>query len=571
MVLATLMRKQVNLFHYLRYLMMFVFTACLLAAVWNTYRTNQVSLHDQQLNDLNNQRTELIRSVVLLPISGLGELREAVTLSSDFRSNLLSLPHELTDSHDGEAVVSLKLGGGQFVDLADAVLAGGYTVVDLASEMEQLYHSEDYQHYRPTLDKIAAFFFMEVFGEQRNQISIDNAGYQQFIAEIEAEIRKVPSDDRQTLKEMLKTLSPMVARHSQYQHMAESVLTHHFNNQLVAYSADLKAKLEEYRSNQILTWFAVFLSAGIGFIASFYRNVIVRRNNSHVFTSDEKMPLERTSKESQTAQKNSLSKASDGGLISEDLERKKRLKPDELSVPIGSVSASEELQNSEQQVGNELGSTAHEESSQSIDSWSFTDILVSQETDAQGTTEVTDSGEERNAEDNAANVASSPQAMSDPHPMNEFVQGNQSPPSLIGPSIQEKDLSARLSGEQVMPEPDATPASFDVSYMLDAFDDDTDAVNMLLGVFVDEHSEDSEQLFMLIASGNLIEAERLVHSIKGVSGSLGAAPLNKVASQLEQAFKQGDDYSELVNDFVHQLKLLTEEIRLHLNVGAMSG
>ncbi|WP_087019156.1 Hpt domain-containing protein [Thaumasiovibrio subtropicus] len=471
-------------------------------AVWSMQAANSAYVHSQQLNLLNNQRNELVRSVVLLPVSGIGELREAVGLSSEFRAQLLSLSSSNLGQIDEEALASLKLGGSQFADLADAVLAGGYTVIDLAAEMEQLYANPEFKPHQPILDKIAAYFFLEVFGADRSQLSISHSGYQAFIYEVEAYIRQTPATDRRHLESMLKTLSPMVARHSQYQQTAGEVMTHHFNRQLPAYERDAAQHLQTMRTLQRGAWMTAFL-----LVMSF---MVVMRQSS---TQTEKQVV--VNKETQVDSPEPAKKAHPEVVVAvrqrktDSLEIKEERQSDSIATH------RPDLKQNPVEETSELASDHH----------GFVDVITRQ---------AKDSVRQNNIRQQQSDV------------------------------VEALDVSHEEVAE-------AAVATFDINYMLDAMDDDTESVNMLLGVFLEEHSEDGERLYQLLADHRMEEAERLVHSIKGVAGSLGAVPLQTVAAELEQCIKRQTLDDEKIAEFVHQLKTLSAEIKLHLNVGAFSG
>ncbi|MDF2153849.1 Hpt domain-containing protein [Vibrio sp. CAU 1672] len=89
----------------------------------------------------------------------------------------------------------------------------------------------------------------------------------------------------------------------------------------------------------------------------------------------------------------------------------------------------------------------------------------------------------------------------------------------------------------------ATDAVFiDIRQMLDSLSDDHDSVRMLLELFIDDHAGDVAELQRLL-SEDREHAQRLVHSLKGVSGSLSAMPLHNVAAEVESLLKHGKDIS----------------------------
>ena len=85
----------------------------------------------------------------------------------------------------------------------------------------------------------------------------------------------------------------------------------------------------------------------------------------------------------------------------------------------------------------------------------------------------------------------------------------------------------------------------DIDKMLDALSGDEESVRMLLDVFIQDHAGDSDKLRQLL-SEDLEHAQRVAHSLKGVSGSLGAMPLHHISAEIEDLLKQGSQVPESV-------------------------
>ncbi|MCX8085927.1 MAG: ATP-binding protein [Rhodocyclaceae bacterium] len=62
----------------------------------------------------------------------------------------------------------------------------------------------------------------------------------------------------------------------------------------------------------------------------------------------------------------------------------------------------------------------------------------------------------------------------------------------------------------------------------------------LLALFVEAHGGDAERIAELIEAGQLAEAERVAHALKGAAGSLGATAVQAAAERLDAALKLGD-------------------------------
>lgn len=105
----------------------------------------------------------------------------------------------------------------------------------------------------------------------------------------------------------------------------------------------------------------------------------------------------------------------------------------------------------------------------------------------------------------------------------------------------------------------------DIEKMLDSLSGDEESVRMLLEVFIQDHTEDSEKLKGLIAEGKDKEhAQRVAHSLKGVSGSIGAMPLHYISGDIESLIKQGeqvsDDKLDQLEDTLQKTTLFAERV-----------
>ena len=76
----------------------------------------------------------------------------------------------------------------------------------------------------------------------------------------------------------------------------------------------------------------------------------------------------------------------------------------------------------------------------------------------------------------------------------------------------------------------------DLKAMLESLGDDRESVCMLLQVFVDDHTGDTEKIAELLHDSPE-EALRKAHSLKGVGGNLGAKKLREAAGNVEQLSK----------------------------------
>nr|WP_321459916.1 Hpt domain-containing protein [uncultured Vibrio sp.] len=103
----------------------------------------------------------------------------------------------------------------------------------------------------------------------------------------------------------------------------------------------------------------------------------------------------------------------------------------------------------------------------------------------------------------------------------------------------------------------------DINKMLESLSGDEEAVRMLLEVFIQEHSNDGTKLCQVLNSDKE-QAQRIIHSLKGVSGNLGAMPLNSISADIELLIKEKQNVpkSKLVklNDVLEQTILFATHV-----------
>lgn len=100
---------------------------------------------------------------------------------------------------------------------------------------------------------------------------------------------------------------------------------------------------------------------------------------------------------------------------------------------------------------------------------------------------------------------------------------------------------------------DSKPA-IDIQEMLETLDGDAESVELLLGVFVQDHADDYEK-FKALLTKDETSAGRVVHSLKGVAGSIKASRLAIIAASIEMTMKQSRAISE------HDLNELEQAIK----------
>ncbi len=106
--------------------------------------------------------------------------------------------------------------------------------------------------------------------------------------------------------------------------------------------------------------------------------------------------------------------------------------------------------------------------------------------------------------------------------------------------LNKKTLVSPSSGDMTVV---ADEPYIDINKMLESLSGDEEAVRMLLEVFIQEHSSDGTKLCRVLNSDKQ-QAQRIVHSLKGVSGSLGAMPLNSISGDIELLIKEQQNVTE---------------------------
>ncbi|GLR03646.1 histidine phosphotransferase [Vibrio hyugaensis] len=125
-----------------------------------------------------------------------------------------------------------------------------------------------------------------------------------------------------------------------------------------------------------------------------------------------------------------------------------------------------------------------------------------------------------------------------------------------GPERSDSESHQQLLNES--PEP-----YIDIERMLDSLSDDEESVRMLLDVFIQDHTDDGSKLRRLLLEDKE-HAQRVAHSLKGVSGSIGAMPLHYISGDIESLIKQGnqvaDDKLEQLEETLQKTTLFAERV-----------
>ncbi|SBT13372.1 Hpt domain-containing protein [Vibrio celticus] len=128
-----------------------------------------------------------------------------------------------------------------------------------------------------------------------------------------------------------------------------------------------------------------------------------------------------------------------------------------------------------------------------------------------------------------------------------------SQPIVQQDSIQQASEQVPVAEKHVASVTDSKPA-IDIEDMLETLDGDAESVELLLGVFVQDHAGDYEKFKSLLTKDET-SAARIVHSLKGVAGSIKASRLAIIAASIEMTMKQSRAISE------HDLAELEQAIK----------
>ena len=69
-----------------------------------------------------------------------------------------------------------------------------------------------------------------------------------------------------------------------------------------------------------------------------------------------------------------------------------------------------------------------------------------------------------------------------------------------------------------------------------------------------------EELVRVLQSGNVEDAVRQAHSLKGVSANLSLVKIRMLSIELEQLIKDGDDYTECMDEMKQAFDITMEKI-----------
>lgn len=123
--------------------------------------------------------------------------------------------------------------------------------------------------------------------------------------------------------------------------------------------------------------------------------------------------------------------------------------------------------------------------------------------------------------------------------------------------VQKNTEEAPVAEKHIVSVTDSKPA-IDIEDMLETLDGDAESVELLLGVFVQDHADDYTKFKSLLTKDET-SAARIVHSLKGVAGSIKASRLAIIAATIEMTMKQSRAISE------HDLEELEAAIKASID------
>ncbi|MEZ8148159.1 Hpt domain-containing protein [Enterovibrio norvegicus] len=98
---------------------------------------------------------------------------------------------------------------------------------------------------------------------------------------------------------------------------------------------------------------------------------------------------------------------------------------------------------------------------------------------------------------------------------------------------------------------------FEIENLMEQLEGDTDAIDAVLGMFVEEHETDGEKLQTFAKNDDVEGTRGLIHSMKGVSGNIGAYAMQHFCIQLEKTLSAGESPDKRAVEQFDQLLALT--------------
>ncbi|MBK5931357.1 hybrid sensor histidine kinase/response regulator [Halochromatium salexigens] len=135
--------------------------------------------------------------------------------------------------------------------------------------------------------------------------------------------------------------------------------------------------------------------------------------------------------------------------------------------------------------------------------------------------------------------------------------------------------SASRSPPRLNPAPDPAPtwlarleaiADLDITAGLASVQNDRALYRRVLRLFVTSHGDDAQRLSALVQQGQFDAAEHIAHTLKGTAGTIGATPIQALASELDVALKHHDGAAARppLAALIERLPRLLQALEAHL-------
>ncbi len=153
--------------------------------------------------------------------------------------------------------------------------------------------------------------------------------------------------------------------------------------------------------------------------------------------------------------------------------------------------------------------------------------------------------------------------------MDDFITKPVDPAALFAVLLKwlSQNLAARVSFDATAIDMPQDIAGLDTVQGLNTLNGNAAAYVRLLRRYAANHADDMARLRARLAAGEREEARRIAHTLKGASGNLGATAAQRLATELDAAFKAGREAAQLespVGELEGELHRLAAAIRAAL-------
>lgn len=348
---------------------------------------------------------------------------------------------------------------------------------------------------QPLLNQFGTVVFQAMYSENHTSSSI----YRAFDAILEQSYQ-LNGDEQDALQQLLADASSLLGNYAQLNYLVDRIKKNSVSEQII----DLE---DQYHSAQFYIVFTLMLLSGLALCAVAFVKIRPSEESGELISSSS----ETTKPEHTETSKSDTTPSND--TQSFDFMVKANHEPQDSSF--GHVSAT-----SQSNTPNPTPSLAKQEQVTSPEATSITQHATS----ATDTVAIEPLVEEAQVSDS----------------LNNAKADNVVP-------LQPKEESLKVD------EP-ATESVINIEEMLETLDGDHESVVLLLNVFVEDHANDFNK-FIELKGEDEVTAARVVHSLKGVAGSIKASRLAVIASSVEASMKQSQSISE---DELEELKLAIE-------------